>query len=52
MGVASTYIARLLERHFWISWVGLGIVTVVALRMIWDGSTQILVQTSALAGLR
>jgi YjbE family integral membrane protein len=51
MGVASTYIARLLERHFWISWVGLGIVTFVALRMIWDGSTQILVQTSALAGL-
>src|SRR5208282_1443666 len=26
MGVASTYIARLLDRHFWISWVGLGIV--------------------------
>jgi YjbE family integral membrane protein len=51
MGVASTYIARLLERHFWISWVGLGIVTVVALRMIWDGSAQILVQTSGIAGL-
>jgi YjbE family integral membrane protein len=47
MGVASTYIARLLERMFWISWVGLGIVTFVALRMIWDGSTQIIHQSAA-----
>jgi YjbE family integral membrane protein len=49
MGVASTWIARLLDRHFWISWVGLGIITFVALRMIWDGSTEILKQTAALA---
>ena len=42
MGVASTYVARLLDRLFWLSWVGLGIVTFVALRMVWDGSTQIL----------
>ncbi|MBV9862360.1 MAG: YjbE family putative metal transport protein [Alphaproteobacteria bacterium] len=48
MGIASTYIARLLERHFWISWVGLGIITFVALRMIWDGSTEVLQHTSAL----
>jgi predicted tellurium resistance membrane protein TerC len=47
MGVASTYIARLLDRHFWISWVGLGIITFVSLRMIWDGSTEILRQTAA-----
>ena len=49
MGVASTCIARLLDRFFWISWVGLGIVTFVALRMIWDGSAQILHQTAALS---
>jgi YjbE family integral membrane protein len=49
MGVASTCIARLLDRHFWISWVGLGIITFVALRMIWDGSTEILKQTAGLA---
>jgi YjbE family integral membrane protein len=48
MGVASTYIARLLDRHFWISWVGLGIITFVALRMIWEGSTEVLNRTSAL----
>ena len=48
MGVASTYIARLLDRHFWISWVGLGIITIVALRMIWEGSTQVLNQTAGI----
>jgi YjbE family integral membrane protein len=48
MGVASTYIARLLDRHFWISWVGLGIITFVALRMIWEGSTEVLHHTAAL----
>jgi YjbE family integral membrane protein len=48
MGVASTCIARLLDRFFWISWVGLGIITFVALRMVWDGSTEILKQAAAL----
>jgi len=48
MGVASTYIARLLDRAFWLSWVGLGIITLVALRMIWEGSGQILHQGAAL----
>lgn len=47
MGVASTYVARLLDRAFWLSWVGLGIITMVALRMIWDGSAQILHQSAA-----
>ena len=50
MGIASNYIARLLERHFWISWVGLAIVTIVALRMIWDGSTEV-IQQGAVIGL-
>jgi YjbE family integral membrane protein len=50
MGVASNYIARLLERHSWISWVGLGIITFVALRMVWEGSTEVIERTSA-AGL-
>ena len=50
MGVASTYVARLLDRLFWLSWVGLGIITFVALRMVWDGSTQ-LAHSAALAGV-
>jgi len=49
MGVASTFVARLLDRASWLSWVGLGIITLVALRMIWDGSTQILHQSAALS---
>jgi len=49
MGVASNYVARLLERHFWISWIGLGIITFVALRMIWGGSTEVIHRTATLA---
>jgi YjbE family integral membrane protein len=48
MGVASNYLARLLGRYGWIAWLGLGIVTVVALRMIWDGSFEIVHQTEVL----
>jgi YjbE family integral membrane protein len=48
MGIASAYVARLLDRWFWVSWVGLGIVAFVALRMIWEGSAQILHQTAML----
>jgi YjbE family integral membrane protein len=47
-GVASAYVARLLERHFWISWIGLGIITFVATRMIWEGSTEVLDRVAAL----
>jgi YjbE family integral membrane protein len=41
MGVASEYIARLLARYPWLSWVGLAVVTFVALRMIYDGSMEV-----------
>ena len=46
MGVASTWIATTARPDFWISWVGLGIITFVALRMIWEGSTEIFKQTA------
>jgi predicted tellurium resistance membrane protein TerC len=49
MGIASNFVARLLNRYSWISWVGLGIITFVALRMIWDGWTEILKQTASVA---
>jgi predicted tellurium resistance membrane protein TerC len=42
MAVASSVIARLMDRHHWIGWVGLVVVTFVALRMIYDGSLQIM----------
>ena len=41
MGVAATYIARLLERHKWIAYIGLVIVGYVAGDMIWRGSDEI-----------
>jgi len=37
MGVAASWIARLLHRHRWIGYVGLAIVFYVALHMIWIG---------------
>ncbi len=39
--VAAQLVARLLERHRWIAWVGLAIVVYVALDMIWQGSHQV-----------
>ena len=50
MGIASTYVARLLDRVFWLSWVGLGIVTFLAFRMIWEGSTQLMQHSAGLGG--
>jgi YjbE family integral membrane protein len=41
MGVAATLIARLLDRHRWIAWVGLLIILYVALEMIWTGTTEV-----------
>ena len=37
MGLAASYIARLLHRHRWIAWVGLAIILYVALHMIYEG---------------
>ena len=38
MGVAATFIARLLQRHRWIAYVGLLIILYVALKMVYDGA--------------
>lgn len=37
MGVAATFIARLLHRFRWIAWVGLAIILFVAVRMMLEG---------------
>jgi len=42
MGVASSVIARLLNRFRWIAWVGLAVILYVAVRMIYEGADQIL----------
>jgi YjbE family integral membrane protein len=41
MGVAASLIARLLERHRWIAWVGLLVILYVALKMIVEGTEQV-----------
>ena len=41
MGLAASWIARLLERHGWVAWIGLLIVLYVALHMIWAGSREV-----------
>jgi YjbE family integral membrane protein len=42
MGFAATFIARLLERHRWIGFLGLAIILYVALKMIWDGGKELM----------
>ena len=44
MGVAASFIARLLNRHRWIAYVGLAIIFYVALDMIWRGALEIQAQ--------
>lgn len=41
MAVAANYVARLLQRHPWLSWVGVLLVLYVALSMIWQGSGEL-----------
>ena len=41
MGVAATFIARLLHKHRWIAYVGLAIILFVALHMMYDGIIQV-----------
>jgi YjbE family integral membrane protein len=41
MGLAATFIARLLHKHRWIAYVGLLIILYVSLHMMWDGGWQV-----------
>jgi YjbE family integral membrane protein len=41
MAVAASYIARLLARFPWLTWVGLVIVLYVAIEMMWRGSLEV-----------
>ncbi|WP_372396349.1 TerC family protein [Azospirillum sp. HJ39] len=46
MGAAANMIAHLLHKHRWIGWVGLLIITYVAIDMIWRGSREVLRHTA------
>jgi YjbE family integral membrane protein len=41
MGIAANFIARLLQRHRWIGYVGLAIILYVALDMVYRGTVEV-----------
>jgi len=47
MGLASTWIAKLINKYRWIAWVGLLIILFVSLKMIWEGWHEISVAMAA-----
>ena len=52
MGIAASFIARLLHRHRWIAYVGLAVILYVALDMIWRGANDVWPHVeAAIAGL-
>jgi YjbE family integral membrane protein len=50
MGVAATWIAKLLHRFRWIGYVGLLIVLYVALHMMWEGHRTVVIDTGRVEG--
>ncbi len=42
MGIAATFIARLLQKHRWIAYVGLAVILYVALEMVYRGGMEVL----------
>ncbi len=55
MGIAASFIARLLSRYHWIAYIGLAIIFYVALDMIYRGTMEVwphvVPVAQALAGL-
>lgn len=51
MGVAATFIARLLQKHRWIAYVGLAIILYVALEMCYRGALEVWPYARAWAGV-
>lgn len=41
MALASNLIARLLDHHHWVAWLGFAIIVYVAADMIWSGTHQV-----------
>jgi YjbE family integral membrane protein len=49
MGVAATFIARLLQNHRWIAYIGLAVILYVSVEMIYRGTHEVLPHVLALA---
>jgi YjbE family integral membrane protein len=41
MGFAATFVAKLLNKHRWIAYVGLAIIFYVAIQMVWEGGHMV-----------
>ena len=41
MGLAASFIARLLQKHHWIAYVGLAVILYVAIAMIYRGTLEV-----------
>jgi len=52
MGVAASVIARLLQNHRWIAYIGLAVILYVALEMIYRGSHELRPVVKGIAGLQ
>jgi YjbE family integral membrane protein len=51
MGIAASFIAKLLQKHRWIAYVGLVIILYVALEMCYRGAAEVWPYAQAMAGL-
>jgi YjbE family integral membrane protein len=51
MGIAASFIARILATHRWIAYVGLAVILYVALGMVYRGALELQPVVSAMAGL-
>jgi len=45
MAFASNLIARLLDRHHWVAWLGFAVIVYVAGAMIWSGTHEVVAAT-------
>jgi YjbE family integral membrane protein len=51
MGIAASFIARLLQRHRWIAYVGLAVILYVAIEMIYRGTHEVLPHVASVTTL-
>jgi predicted tellurium resistance membrane protein TerC len=49
MGAAANMVAHVLHRHRWVGWLGLAVITYVALDMIWRGADEVMAHAAGLA---
>ncbi len=52
MGIAASFIARVLQKHRWIAYIGLAVILYVALGMVYRGTLELRPIVSAAAGLQ